>query len=138
MKRAEIVAEARTWIGTPFQHQGTLKGVGVDCRGILLGIAATFGIPAIDVLGYGREPNLRQMADALRSQLHEIPVVLAEAGDVIWMAFDRDPMHLAVLTDIGTIIHATTSVTPARVVEHGFRLPWTARARCAFMFPGVE
>lgn len=138
MKRAEIVAEARTWIGTPFHHQAVLKGVGVDCRGLLLGIARAFDIPAQDVSGYGREPNLTQMAAALRSQMHEIPVALAEAGDVIWMAFDKDPMHLGILTDIGTIIHATTSVQPPRVVEHGFRPPWSARARCAFMFPGVE
>jgi type IV pilus assembly protein PilB len=28
--RTRIVAEARAWIGTPYRHQGSLKGVGCD------------------------------------------------------------------------------------------------------------
>src|SRR5579859_1647384 len=31
MLRAEVVAEARTWIRTPYHKRGLLKGVGVDC-----------------------------------------------------------------------------------------------------------
>jgi cell wall-associated NlpC family hydrolase len=33
-----IVAEARSWIGTPYQHQASLKGVGCDCLGLLRGV----------------------------------------------------------------------------------------------------
>ena len=29
--RARIVAEAMTWLGTPYHHRGKLKGIGVDC-----------------------------------------------------------------------------------------------------------
>ena len=34
--RQAIVAEARSWIGTPYLHQGRVKGVGVDCAMLLL------------------------------------------------------------------------------------------------------
>ncbi len=31
MKNLEAVQEALTWLGTPYHHQGRIKGVGVDC-----------------------------------------------------------------------------------------------------------
>jgi NlpC/P60 family putative phage cell wall peptidase len=34
----EIVKIARQWIGTPYVHQASLKGVGCDCLGLLRGI----------------------------------------------------------------------------------------------------
>ena len=30
MKNLEAVSEAMTWLGTPYHHQGRVKGVGVD------------------------------------------------------------------------------------------------------------
>ena len=38
LTRAAIVAEARAWIGTPYRHQASLKGIGCDCLGLLRGI----------------------------------------------------------------------------------------------------
>ncbi len=35
---AAIVAEARAWIGTPYRHQASLKGIGCDCLGLLRGV----------------------------------------------------------------------------------------------------
>ncbi len=33
-----IVAAARGWIGTPYRHQASLKGVGCDCLGLVRGV----------------------------------------------------------------------------------------------------
>ena len=33
-----IVAAARGWIGTPYQHQASVKGAGSDCLGLLRGV----------------------------------------------------------------------------------------------------
>ena len=39
MGRAEaIVAEAVSWVGTPYRHQAALKGIGCDCLGLVRGI----------------------------------------------------------------------------------------------------
>ena len=37
----EIVAAARSWIGTPYRHQASLKGVGCDCLGLVRGVGRT-------------------------------------------------------------------------------------------------
>ena len=38
LTRAAITAETRTWIGTPYRHQASLKGVGCDCLGLVRGV----------------------------------------------------------------------------------------------------
>jgi hypothetical protein len=44
MTRAEILAEARSWIGTPWLHQASCKGVGADCIGFGAGVAAALSM----------------------------------------------------------------------------------------------
>src|SRR5690606_6011340 len=34
----EIVAEALSWLGTPYRHQAYSKGVGCDCLGLIRGV----------------------------------------------------------------------------------------------------
>ncbi len=43
-----IVAIARSWIGTPYVHQASLKGAGCDCLGLIRGIWREL---------YGEEPE---------------------------------------------------------------------------------
>lgn len=45
---ADVLAIARTWIGTPYRHQGAVKGVGCDCLGLVRGIWREL---------YGEEPE---------------------------------------------------------------------------------
>lgn len=43
-----IVAAARTWIGTPYRHQASIRGVGCDCIGLVRGVLRDLGhrVPA--------------------------------------------------------------------------------------------
>lgn len=36
--RDALVAEARSWIGTSYRHQASVKGVGCDCLGLVRGV----------------------------------------------------------------------------------------------------
>jgi NlpC/P60 family putative phage cell wall peptidase len=38
MEPEHLVTLARGWIGTPYRHQASLKGVGCDCLGLLRGV----------------------------------------------------------------------------------------------------
>ncbi len=38
----DVIAEARTWLGTPWHHQASVKGVGCDCIGFVRGVAEKF------------------------------------------------------------------------------------------------
>ena len=77
MRRAEIVRAARSWIGTPYRHQASLKGVGCDCLGLLRGVWREV---------VGAEPEARLLADVF--SIGEI-----RREDDAFVAELRGPMH---------------------------------------------
>ncbi|GER07176.1 hypothetical protein GCM10007972_18040 [Iodidimonas muriae] len=128
----EIVTAARRWLGTPFHHQGRVRGVGVDCAGLVIGVARELDLMCIDVTGYGHRPDDTEMERLVRAHLTEIPLAEAGLGDVLLLLIDGRPQHLAIRTDIG-MIHA---YAPARkVVEHRIDDSWASRIVAAFRFP---
>ena len=44
MKNHEAVAEAMTWLGTPYHHQGRVKGIGIDCATLLCEVYEVVGL----------------------------------------------------------------------------------------------
>ena len=44
----EIVAEARSWLGTPWHYQASVKGVGTDCTGVVRGVGNALGLMRYD------------------------------------------------------------------------------------------
>lgn len=48
-----VVAEAMSWVGTPYRHQGARKGVGCDCLGLVRGVwQALYGSASEDPGAY--------------------------------------------------------------------------------------
>ena len=50
--RAAVVAEARSWVGTPYHDNAELKGVGVDCGHLLIAVYSRAGVIAPFDPGY--------------------------------------------------------------------------------------
>lgn len=149
----EVIAEARTWIGTRFHHQAAMKGVGVDCVGLITGTGAAFDWrPDPEqwkrFKGYARLPNPSRMLDALN--LFLLPVwhggLMSPAeesmqiADVLYMQWRDDlPTHLAFFAAFKgrpTIIHAWSEA--GEVVEHGYVDPWPARLHSVWRLPFAE
>ena len=56
MPRAQITTLARGWLGTPYHHQASLKGVGTDCIGLVRGIyRELYGGEAEAIPAYSRD-----------------------------------------------------------------------------------
>ena len=135
--RADVIAEARSWIGTPWRHQGRLKGIASDCVGLLIGAARARGLlaPDFDVTGYSRFPepeffraNLERFLD--RVEGGEKP------ADVLWIRPRHIAQHVAILTDQNTIIHAID--IHRGVAEHIFDRAWRARVVSVYRFRGID
>lgn len=140
--RAEVVAEARSWVGTPWVHQHRAKGHAVDCAGLIIGVARALGlVPAdFDVGGYGTAPDGRLLA---MCQAHMRPVTrdAMQPGDVVVVAVKSDPQHMGILAPYPggrlAMIHATS--TGARgVVESRLVFTPVLQFRAAFALPGVR
>lgn len=108
--RAEIIAEAMSWKGTPWTHQGRLKHVGVDCAGIVLGVGLACGcLPddgSADIKGYGRQPDPIKMKGALDALFIRVLKDGRRPGDIAWMRAVDHAQHLGILTSRNTMIQA--------------------------------
>jgi cell wall-associated NlpC family hydrolase len=143
--RADVVACARTWIGTTFEHQQRMKGVGVDCVGLVIGVARELGLigPSVDVHGYPRVPDgrlLKQCDEHMRRVSREA----MQPGDVIAVTFDVEPMHLGIVGDYVhgglSMIHALAQAGRHRGRVCEMRLMFSERMRfmAAYSLPGVD
>jgi NlpC/P60 family putative phage cell wall peptidase len=137
--REDIVEAARGWIGTPYRHQASRKGVGTDCLGLLRGVWR-------EVIGPEPElapPYSPDWAEALgqetlleTAQRHMVEIApgQAEAGDVLLfrMGLGMPAKHCAIVSGPGRIIHAYwgRSVCETRLVPW-----WQRRIAAAFAFP---
>lgn len=141
MTRASIVASARTWLGTPFQHQARLRGVGVDCVGLVIGVARELALvaPDFDVTGYPRQPDGHSFTALAAAHMDVIERHHMEPGDVVAVAFERDPQHVGVLGNYRhgglSIIHAA-SVAGA-VIETRLLFGAAMRFVAAYRLRGV-
>ena len=122
--RQQIVEEARSWIGTPFKHQGRKKGVGVDCIGLVYEIAKKFNLADTDMRlaqqrgysSYKVVPARGMMRNMCNDYLEKIRIAEAEAGDLFLIMFTRLEGHIAIYTGENTIIHALSSAK--KCTEH--------------------
>jgi len=130
----DIVAIARGYVGTAFRHQGRIPGLALDCAGVVVCVARELGLEGdFQEVPYGRSPHagtLRQICDA-----HMDPIPLYGPGDVLLMAWETEPQHLGIVSDIG-IIHSYASAR--MVVEHSLDQVWRSRIRSAYRFRGVQ
>lgn len=141
--RSTIVAEARSWIGTRYRHQQSLKQVGCDCLGLLRGVwRAVYGaepeaVPAYTsdwAEGSGEETLLR----AAQRHLVEVPTpFLAMPGDVLLFRWKPHlpAKHCALLVAERRIVHAYDAA--GRVAETSVSREWENQIAGVFSFPGV-
>lgn len=143
--RAEIVAEARSWLGTPYHHQARLKGVGVDCAGLLIGVARNLGMvpPDMDVSNYPRQPDGVSLLAACDRWMQRVDLRDLLPGDAIAVRFETDPQHLGILGDYRasglSIIHSADQRGHVRgkVLEHRLMPFFEGRVVTGYRFPGV-
>lgn len=142
--REQVLAVARTWIGTPFHHQGRIKHVGADCVGFLSGVAIESGLypdtlwdtPEIrPFIGYGREPSAQLLRQALEIFLDPIPLAEAQPADVYLMRFNVQPQHVALAASATTIIHSYA--VARKVSEHTLDDTWRSRIVGAYRMRGL-
>jgi NlpC/P60 family putative phage cell wall peptidase len=139
--RARIVAAARGWLGTPYRHQSSLKGVGCDCLGLLRGVwREVMGEEPLPLTPYpanwaAQGPEERLLA-AARAVLEPLPIGEARAGDVLLFRWrpHLPAMHCAILAGPDAIIHAHEGVAVALTPFEGV---WARRVSHAFAFPAL-
>jgi NlpC/P60 family putative phage cell wall peptidase len=140
--RESIIAEVREWIGTPYRHQASLKGVGCDCLGLVRGVwRGVIGAEPERAPPYAPDWAEAGGVEALAEAgiRHLVPIGRHEfqPGDVLlfrWRAH-LPAKHAAIVTSETTMVHAHDG---AMVTETALAPWWRRHIAYAFSFPGVE
>ena len=141
-ERARIVAATRGWIGTPYLHQGALKGVGCDCLGLLIGVWREVGGAEPEAIppytpDWAEAQGRETFAEGLGRHLLQIEPGAAHAGDVVlfrWRAH-LPAKHAAILTGLDNMIHAQEGAAVAEVPLSDW---WRRRMAYAYSFHGIS
>ncbi|GGD09099.1 NlpC/P60 family protein [Aquisalinus flavus] len=140
--RDQIVAAARTWLGTPYVHQASAKGAGTDCLGLVRGLWREL---------YGAEPEVpppytpdwierhgdeRLIGAANRWMVARTDGALLPGDVVLFRIMPGGPAkHMGVLTGDDRFIHAYAGRS---VCESWLSRWWKARIAGLYVFPGVQ
>ena len=142
--------QARTWLGTKFQHQGRIKKSynhkgACDCLGFVIGVAKELNlqdkrglsIASLDEDGYSMSPNGEYLRGKLRDHLIEKKIANIQSGDLALFSFMKNPRHLAIIGSSEydtekylTLIHAYSGV--GEVCEHRLDSKWRKRLVSVF------
>lgn len=116
--RERIVAEAKSWIGTPYHNCADVKGVGCDCGMLLVRVFVDLGVvETFDPRPYAHDWHLHRgeerYLDALLARA--LKVETPKPGDVMLFRVGRCYSHGAIVSRLAplTITHASF---PAGVV----------------------
>ena len=139
--RTRIIAEARAFIGTPYRHQASLKGVGCDCLGLVRGVwRALYGTEPEAAPPYAPDwaeaAHSEHLAQAALRHMSPVDPATFAPGDVVlfrWRA-GLAAKHAGIATAPDTMVHAHDG---AAVAEVALAPWWRRRIAYAFCFPGV-
>lgn len=141
MRREAIVAAARRWVGTPYHHQASCRGVGCDCLGLVRGVWR-------EVVGGEPEAAPAYSPDWAEARGEETLLAAARrhfvAADEVrpgallvfrWKA-GAPAKHVGIATACGRFVHAYDAA--GRAVEGAIAPVWSRRLAAVFDFPGVS
>ena len=116
---AAIVAEARSWLGTPFVHGAAIKGVGVDCVQLSRAVYMAVAVAPPDFpdflpypTGWLLERGDMRYRDAIATHMTPVWVdgapttPVAAPGDLALFRIGRAAAHSAIVTTWPLVIHA--------------------------------
>jgi NlpC/P60 family putative phage cell wall peptidase len=142
-----VVAIARAWIGTPYRHQASVKGVGCDCLGLLRGVwrelnGSEAEMPPPYAPDWAESTRDETLYEGLRRHLLAIERSALAPGDVALFRMQRGgpAKHCAVVGGRAgalTLVHARQN---KRVSEEAFSSAWRRKLVFAFRLapPGAQ
>jgi cell wall-associated NlpC family hydrolase len=113
-QRAAVVAEAMTWLRTPWMHRGRLKGVGVDCAQFVVKVYANSGvIEDFDTGEYPRDWHIHKDEERFLSFVPAFAREIGEGevgpGDLVLCRIGRVYSHGVIVTAWPQGIHAAVN-----------------------------
>lgn len=137
--RTAVVGEAESWIGTPYRHQGSRKGVGCDCLGLIRGIwRAIYGCepesPGAYAPDWAETGNRDRLLEAANRLMVRQPAANALPGDLLLFKWRPGVVckHAGIMVKNDRFIHAYQGHA---VVSSSLVHQWRRRIVASHRFP---
>lgn len=109
-ERKAVVAEAMTWLGTPYHNCGRIKGAGVDCGMILAEIYERAGVlPHVEIEPYPFDWHLHRSEEKYLNTISQYAHPIQgppQPGDIALYKFGRCVSHGAIVIQWPQVLHA--------------------------------
>jgi NlpC/P60 family putative phage cell wall peptidase len=150
----KIIAVARSWLGTPYHDQASLKGVGCDCLGLARGVwREVVGQEPFPIPPYSRDLGLVAGPEGInrssgaieggqgpagqtgpREVMAEIAPAAVDPGALVLFRMMPRAIakHVGILAASDRFIHAYERLG---VIEEPLTQAWRRRIAFAFLFP---
>lgn len=109
--RVDVVAAARSLIGTPYHSHARLPGIGTDCIGVPILTTWITGLKprTFDIQGYSMQPD-GTLLPTCDQHLTRIRRDEMQAGDMVVLQYGKQPHHVGMLVPYRhgglSIVHA--------------------------------
>nr|WP_320142791.1 NlpC/P60 family protein [uncultured Cohaesibacter sp.] len=138
-----IIAEALSWIGTPYKHQACCKNAGCDCLGLIRGVYAAFWPepeqPPAYSPSWAAANSEETLVNAARRYLVPVDLNKRSRANILLFRYKRGfpAKHAGILIDESHFLHAQdgagvrlVSLSPwwIRHLSHVFAFPPLAEA----------
>lgn len=138
----QIAECAREWIGTPYHHQASLKGVGCDCLGLLRGVyREMIGPEPAQAPNYspGWDEVARDeiMLKTFNEHMSPRPIDLRGPGLCLLFRMRRNAVakHCGIMTSETHFVHSHSG---RGTVEIELNEWWSGLLVGVFAFPGIS
>ena len=144
---SNILSITRSWIGTPYRHQASVKGVGCDCLGLVRGVyGEACGRPTETPPPYSRDwaeaARRETLLEAAGRHLVPIDLTAAQSGDILIFRLRPGAMakHCGIVSEVssGVLLKMIHAVEGAPVCEVSLSPWWCRRIAAAYRFPTQE
>ncbi len=134
---AEALAEARGWIGTPYRHQGSVRGAGADCLGLVRGVwRALYGAEPEAVPAYTEDWSEPEGAERLWAAALRHLVPGAEGQVILFRMRDGSvAKHVGIAGIRDGAVSFVHAYSGHGVIESVLTVPWARRIAARFDFP---
>lgn len=108
-ERAAVVAEALTWVGTPFHHGQRVKGAGADCGQFPLAVFDAVGlIKSYHPAEYPPDFHIHSDDEMYLRHLEKFTAKVdsPRPGDIAMFRFGRVISHAAIVVNWPEVVHA--------------------------------
>jgi len=108
-QRDSVITIAKSYLRTPYHHYGTVKGAGVDCLTLIIGVYKEAGIlKDIDVPAYSHQWHLHHNEEKYLNGLlqYSKEIEKPQPGDIALWKFGRCFSHGAIVLEWPVVIHA--------------------------------